>query len=80
MDTLKPSLWMQCNTTVQGFTGRTEADLALPCTSSFPNTRWLRVDSDVLDQLAEYRARRGLTSRDETMHKLLLAAASEATS
>ena len=31
-DTLKPFLWMQCNTTVQGFTGRTEADLALPCT------------------------------------------------
>jgi len=31
-DTLKPFLWMQCNTTVQGFIGRTEADLALPCT------------------------------------------------
>jgi Family of unknown function (DUF6084) len=31
-DTLKPFLWMQCNTTVQGFTGRTETDLALPCT------------------------------------------------
>jgi hypothetical protein len=31
-DTLKPFLWMQCNTTVQGFTGATEADLALPCT------------------------------------------------
>jgi hypothetical protein len=31
-DTLKPFLWMQCNTTVQGFTGSTEADLALPCT------------------------------------------------
>jgi hypothetical protein len=31
-DTLRPFLWMQCNTTVQGFTGRTETDLALPCT------------------------------------------------
>jgi hypothetical protein len=31
-DTLKPFLWMQANTTVQGFTGDTEADLALPCT------------------------------------------------
>jgi len=31
-DTLKPFLWMQCNTTVQGFTLRTETDLALPCT------------------------------------------------
>jgi hypothetical protein len=124
VETLKPFLWMQCNTTVQGFTGRTEADLALPRTydladpallgdglhlghhrircgqipwacearyqlpvqvwremiaSYFPNTGWLRVDSDVLDQLAEHRARHGLTSWDETMHKLL-AAAGEATS
>jgi hypothetical protein len=141
VDTLKPFLWMQCNTTVQGFIGRTEADLALPCTYDldvigarylhaldagdvpltllfsgtvftrgttgfgveqipwacearhqlpvqiwrdmialyFPNTGWLRVDSDVLDQLAEYRARHGLTSWDETLHKLL-AAASGATS
>ena len=31
-DTLKPFLWMQANTTVQGFTGSTETDLALPCT------------------------------------------------
>jgi hypothetical protein len=31
-DTLKPFLWMQCSTTVQGFTGSTEAELALPCT------------------------------------------------
>jgi Family of unknown function (DUF6084) len=31
-DTLRPFLWMQCNTMVQGFLGRTEADLALPCT------------------------------------------------
>jgi hypothetical protein len=31
-DTLRPFQWMQCNTTVQGFTGATEADLALPCT------------------------------------------------
>jgi hypothetical protein len=31
-ETLKPFQWMQCNTTVQGFTARTETDLALPCT------------------------------------------------
>lgn len=35
VDTLKPFLWMQCNTTVQGFTGATEADLVLPCTYDF---------------------------------------------
>ncbi|MEW2546413.1 DUF6084 family protein [Streptomyces sp. NPDC047002] len=34
-DTLRPFLWMQCDTTVQGFTGSTEADLALPCTYDF---------------------------------------------
>jgi hypothetical protein len=34
-DTLKPFLWMQCNTTVQGFTATTEVDLALPCTYDF---------------------------------------------
>jgi hypothetical protein len=133
VDTLKPFLWMQCNTTVQGFTGRTEADLALPCTydldvigarylhaldagdvplallfsgtvftrgvagfgveqipwtceaqhrmpvevwrqmiaSYFPNTGWLRLDSDVLARLADYRSQHGLTSWDETMEKLL---------
>ena len=37
-DTLRPFLWMQCNTTVQGFTGRTEVDLALPCTYDFDVT------------------------------------------
>jgi len=31
-DTQRPFQWMQCNTTVQGFTGETEAELALPCT------------------------------------------------
>jgi hypothetical protein len=134
-ETLKPFQWMQCNTTVQGFTGRTEADLALPCTydlevigarylhalgagdvpltflfsgtvftrgstgfgveqipwaceaqyplpvavwrqmidSYFPNTGWLRVDADVLTELAGYRARHGLVSWDETMRKLLAA-------
>ncbi|WP_427018095.1 DUF6084 family protein [Pseudarthrobacter sp. P1] len=33
--TLKPFLWMQCSTLVQGFTGETEADLPLPCTYDF---------------------------------------------
>jgi hypothetical protein len=31
-ETLKSFLWMQANTTVQGFAGQTETDLALPCT------------------------------------------------
>jgi hypothetical protein len=35
IDTLKPFLWMQCNTTVQGFTDVTEVDLVLPCTYDF---------------------------------------------
>ncbi|MCW2796062.1 DUF6084 family protein [Nocardioides sp.] len=37
-DTLKPFLWMQCNAMVQGFTGITEVDLALPCTYDFDVT------------------------------------------
>ncbi len=35
VDTLKPFMWMQCNTTVQGFVGATDADLILPCTYDF---------------------------------------------
>jgi hypothetical protein len=135
-DTLKPFLWMQANTTVQGFTGEVETDLALPCTydlevigtrylhalgtgdvpldflfsgtiftrggngfeveqvpwacearyalpvsvwhrmiaSYFPNTGWLRVNSDVLAELAAFRARHDLISWDETMQRLLSAA------
>ena len=38
VDTLKPFLWMQCNSMVQGFTGVTEVDLALPCTYDFEVT------------------------------------------
>ncbi len=37
-DTLRPFLWMQCSTTVQGFTGATEVDLPLPCTYDFDVT------------------------------------------
>lgn len=33
--TLKPFLWMQCSTMVQGFRGETEVDLPLPCTYDF---------------------------------------------
>ncbi len=33
--TLKPFQWMQCGTTVQGFTGSTEVDLPMPCTYDF---------------------------------------------
>jgi hypothetical protein len=35
VDTLRPFQWMQCHTTVQGFTGATDTDLALPCTYDF---------------------------------------------
>ena len=134
-DTLKAFQWMQANATVQGFTGETETDLALPCTydlevigarylhaldagdvpltflysgtvftrdgngfgveqipwacearhampvavwrrmisSYYPNTGWVRVGSDVLGELADYRTRHGLVSWDETMQKLLAA-------
>ena len=34
-DTLKPFMWMQAGTMVQGFTGSTEVDLPLPCTYDF---------------------------------------------
>ena len=37
-DTLRPFLWMQCSTMVQGFTGTTEVDLPLPCTYDFEVT------------------------------------------
>ncbi|GIF00591.1 DUF6084 family protein [Paractinoplanes rishiriensis] len=135
-DTLKPFQWMQANTTVQGFTGETETDLALPCTydldvigtrylhaldagevpldflfsgtiftrgtsgfeveqvpwacearhrlpvtvwremiaAYFPNSGWLRIGSDVLADLAAFRARHDLISWDETMQRLLAAA------
>ena len=33
--TLRPFLWMQCSTVVQGFTGSTDVDLSLPCTYDF---------------------------------------------
>jgi hypothetical protein len=132
-DTLRPFQWMQCHTTVQGFTGTSEVDLALPCTydfdvvgsrylhalgtghvplsllfsgtvftkggagfgvrqvpwdcearyampvavwrrmiaSHYPNSGWIRLDQDVLDSLADFRARRGLISWDETARTLL---------
>jgi len=133
VDTLKPFLWMQCNTTVQGFTGATDVDLVLPCTydfdvigsrylhaldagtvpinllfsgtvftkgingfgvqqvpwdceapynlpvsvwramieSYFPNTGWIRLDHDVLTRFADYRARHGLMTWEETVQALL---------
>ncbi len=37
-DTLKPFMWMQCTSMVQGFTGITEVDLPLPCTYDFEVT------------------------------------------
>jgi Family of unknown function (DUF6084) len=132
-DTLRPLLWMQCNTTVQGFAGSVVTDLALPCTYDFevvgsrylhalrdgtvpllllfsgtaftkgetgfavhqvpwdcearfalpvtvwkdmirayyPSKGWLQLDDDVLKKLADYRARRGLISWEETVEALL---------
>jgi hypothetical protein len=48
VDTLKPFLWMQCSSMVQGFTGITEVDLALPCTYDFEVTgsRYLHAVGD----------------------------------
>ena len=131
--TLKPFMWMQCNTTVQGFTGATEVDLPLPCSYDFdvvgsrylhaigedtvalsllfsgtvftkgvagfgveqvpwdcdatyqlpitvwkqmmdfyyPRTGWIRLDRDVIDQVADYRALHGLTTWEETVQRLL---------
>lgn len=37
-DTLKPFMWMQCSTMVQGFSDVTEVDLAMPCTYDFEVT------------------------------------------
>jgi len=141
VDTLRPFQWMQCNTTVQGFTDVTEVDLALPCTydfdvtgsrylhaleagtvpisllfsgtvftrgdtgfavhqvpwdlearhnlpvsvwrtmiaSYFPNTGWIRLDRELIEQLADYRARRGHISWEESL-RTLLAGAEEAAS
>jgi hypothetical protein len=134
-DTLRPFLWMQCSTMVQGFRGTTEVDLPLPCTYDFevtgskylhalregvvplallfsgtvftrgssgfgvervpwdceasyalpvavwqqlvelnyPSTGWLRLDRDVLADLARYQAERGLTTWDATIESLLAA-------
>lgn len=131
--TLKPFLWMQCSTMVQGFTDLTEVDLPLPCTfdfdvvgakylhalrdkavplellfsgtiftkgttgfgveqvpwdreasyqmpvsvwrglmdTFFPHAGWIRLDLDVINALAHYKAALGLTSWEETMESLL---------
>ncbi len=133
VDTLKPFLWMQCNSMVQGFTGITEVDLSLPCTYDFevtgsrylhavgegdipiiflfsgtvftkgvngfgvvqvpwdceasyllpvqvwqqmiaayyPHTGWIRLDHDVLSELAAFKAQHGLTTWEETVQTLL---------
>ena len=133
VDTLKPFLWMQCSSMVQGFTGITEVDLALPCTydfevtgsrylhavgegeipivflfsgtvftkgsngfgvvqvpwdceasyrlpvqvwqqmiaSYYPHAGWIRLDHDVLTELAAFKAEHGLTTWEETVQNLL---------
>ena len=57
-----------------------EASYALPVTvwqqmieSYFPNTGWIRLDHDVLDSLADFRSRHGLTTWEETLQTLLAA-------
>jgi hypothetical protein len=37
----------------------------------YPNTGWIRLDRDVLERVADYRARHGLTSWEETVQRLL---------
>lgn len=131
--TLKSFLWLQCGTTVQGFTGEAEVDLPLPCTFDFdvtaakylhalrdrtipvellfsgtvftrgvngfgveqvpwncdasyqlpvavwqdlmnrffPGTGWIRLDRDLITELARYKAALGLTSWDATIAGLL---------
>ena len=46
--------------------------------SYFPNTGWIRLDHDVVRGLADFKARNGLTTWDETV-QTLLAARDEAT-
>lgn len=132
-DTLRPFMWLQCSTTVQGFTDVTEADLPLLCTYDFdvvgsrylhglgegtvplsfmfsgtiftkgsngfsvervpwdcdthyempvaiwqqmidfyyPETAWIRMDRDAIAKIADYRARHGLITWEETMQHLL---------
>ncbi|MEP6815531.1 MAG: DUF6084 family protein [Marmoricola sp.] len=40
-------------------------------TSYFPNTGWIRLDHDVLDSLADFKSRHGLTTWEETVQTLL---------
>jgi uncharacterized protein DUF6084 len=132
-DTLRPFLWMQSSAMVQGFTGATQVDLALPCTYDFeviaakylhalregtvgivllfsgtvftrgrhgfgveqvawdrearydfpisvwreligyyfPNKGWLRLDRELIERLAAYKAEHGLTTWEETLETLL---------
>jgi len=39
--------------------------------SYFPNSGWIRLDHDVVNSLADFKARHGLTTWDETMQTLL---------
>jgi hypothetical protein len=57
-----------------------EADYQLPVSvwrqmiaSYFPHTGWIRLDHDMVNTLADFRARHGLTTWEETMQTLLAA-------
>jgi hypothetical protein len=39
--------------------------------SYFPNTGWIRLDHEVLAELADFKSRHGLTSWEETVQMLL---------
>lgn len=57
-----------------------EAGYQLPVTvwqqmieAYYPNTGWIRLDHEVLDELAEFKSRHGLTTWEETVQTLLAA-------
>ncbi|MEJ7757370.1 MAG: DUF6084 family protein [Nocardioidaceae bacterium] len=37
----------------------------------YPSSGWIRLDHDVLTRVADYRARHGLTTWEETVQRLL---------
>ncbi len=39
--------------------------------SYFPNSGWIRLDHEVLAELADFKSRHGLTSWEETVQSLL---------
>lgn len=70
--TVRPFLWMQCSTLVQGLTKTTEVDLWRDLVAqSFPVSGWLRLDHQTLAMLTAYRAARESATSDEAANDLL---------